>query len=80
MAIHIDAVYSNGVLLPATPIDLPDSTPVHVTVTPRGETAVPDLDGIQIQPRVTPEEFERILQEGAFRAPSLPADFSRDDI
>jgi predicted DNA-binding antitoxin AbrB/MazE fold protein len=34
MSAVVDAVYQNGVFRPATPPDLPDGTPVRLTVVP----------------------------------------------
>lgn len=88
MAFHIDAIYDNGVLRPATPLDLPDQTPVVVTVAPRGpmptgssEMSEAELEAeLQKPSTLTVEAFRRIVRRASFSAPSLPIDFDRDDI
>ena len=82
MAIHFDATYEDGVLRPQTPLDLPNSTPVHVTVVPRGGHAEQDQEDESLPdgPRLTVDQFLQIMRKGTFRANSLPVDFDRDDI
>ena len=39
--LETDAVYADGVLRPAEPLELPDGTPVHVSVSPQGSQPLP---------------------------------------
>lgn len=72
MVIHIESTYENGVLRPSEPLDLPNQTPVHVTVV--SEEILPDA------PQLTVDEFRKIMKEGTFRGGTLSVDFDRDDI
>jgi predicted DNA-binding antitoxin AbrB/MazE fold protein len=87
MVIHIDATYENGILRPSEPLNLPNATPVHVTVVPhtghKAEDALADdidEDVLPAGPILTVEEFRHVMEQGTIRAPSLPLDFDRDDI
>lgn len=83
MVIHIDATYENGVLRPSEPLDLPNQTPVHVTVVAqdRVEGEDPSTDeALPAGPEVSAADFRRILEQGSIRAGTLPIDFDRDDI
>jgi predicted DNA-binding antitoxin AbrB/MazE fold protein len=82
MVIHVDATYENGILRPSEPLNLPNATPVHVTVVPQSDILTDDTneDILPAGPVLTVEEFQRIMKEGTIRAPSLPLDFDRDDI
>ncbi|MDZ4656768.1 MAG: antitoxin family protein [Bythopirellula sp.] len=82
MVIHIEATYENGILRPSVPLNLPNSTPVHVTVVPRSDVVgdETDEDVLPQGPNLTVQEFRKVMEEGTIRAPSLPLDFDRDDI
>ena len=83
MAIHIQATYENGVLRPNEPLDLPNCTPVHVTVVPQNERLgeSDDLEEtLPDRPPITVEQFERIMSQGVIRAGTLSLSFDRDDI
>jgi predicted DNA-binding antitoxin AbrB/MazE fold protein len=82
MVIHTEATYENGVLRPSQPLDLPNATPVHVTVVPQSEVSSEESEEEVLPqgPSLTVEEFQRILKEGTIRGGSLPIDFDRDDI
>lgn len=60
--IEAEAVYDDGALRPAEPLDLPDGTPVHVTVEPAGEysreaeVAAPELVSTTTAPPLTTAE------------------------
>jgi predicted DNA-binding antitoxin AbrB/MazE fold protein len=82
MVIHVDATYENGILRPSEPLNLPNATPVHVTVVPQSDILADDTDEdiLPAGPVLSVEEFQRIMKEGTILAPSLPLDFDRDDI
>lgn len=84
MVIHIEATYENGILRPSEPLNLPNATPVHVTVVPHTDVLADDTDEEVLPPgrALTAEEFRRILKEGVIRGAGrgLPIDFDRDDI
>jgi predicted DNA-binding antitoxin AbrB/MazE fold protein len=89
MVIHVDATYENGILRPSEPLDLPNATPVHVTVVPHTghkteDTLADDIDEdvLPAGPILTAEDVRRIIEQGAIRGTGrgLPIDFDRDDI
>jgi predicted DNA-binding antitoxin AbrB/MazE fold protein len=83
MVIHIDATYENGVLRPSKPLNLPNQTPVHVTVVPQEQLEHSNSSAeeeLPEGPMVSLDDFRRILNAGTIRAGSLPNDFDRDDI
>jgi predicted DNA-binding antitoxin AbrB/MazE fold protein len=82
MVIHIEATYENGILRPSEPLNLPNATPVHVTIVAQSNILTEDNDEdiLPAGPTLTFEEFQRIMKEGTICAPSLPLDFDRDDI
>ena len=49
------AVYSGGMLQPETPLDIPDSTPVRLTVEPYSEPISEDVSDPKVAARVGPE-------------------------
>jgi predicted DNA-binding antitoxin AbrB/MazE fold protein len=79
----IEATYRDGVFYPTQPITLPENTRVEVAV-PAGLTEPLNREEILAlrpkAPKITPEEFEAIIKSNTFSAPSLPHDFSREDI
>jgi hypothetical protein len=95
MSIEFDATYRSGAIVPNQPLALPDNTPVHVVIIEK-DSAVPAAKprGISLKgltrdeiialrpksPKLTPEEFDAIIDKNSIAAPSLPPDFSRDDI
>lgn len=82
MVIHIEATYVNGILRPSEPLNLPNATPVHVTVVPRSDVLSDDTDEDVLPPGpiLTVEQFRNVMEQGTIRAPSLPLDFDREDI
>lgn len=85
MVIHIEATYENGILRPSEPLDLPNQTPVHLTVV--SEESFQDENSLSLideslpeGPMITVEDFRRIMEQNTLRARSLPIDFDRDDI
>lgn len=95
MSIEIDATYRAGAIYPDQPLALPENTPVHVvvvekdTATPGGKPRVVSTKGLTREqiialrpksPKLTPEEFDAIIEKHSISAPSLPPDFSREDI
>ena len=70
MRIDIDATYRDGVIHPASPLDLPDNTPVHVRIVPQPAGLWPDPfptrreDVLAIRPmppRITVEKFDSLV-------------------
>ena len=89
MTIDIDATYRDGALHPATPLNLPENTPVRVRVitepavfppSPFPTTREEVLAIRPKSPRITPEEFDAIIKKNSVSVGSLPIDFSREDI
>ena len=85
MELHFQATYEGGVLHPHQPLALPDHIRLDVTVKARDEAFVEEADNEEEvrpdAPRLTAEEFRRIIDEHALSAPrSLPMDFDRHDI
>jgi hypothetical protein len=95
MSIEFDATYRSGAIVPNQPLALPDNTPVRVVVVQKDATT-PERNprGISLKgltrdeiiamrprsPKLTPEEFDAIIEKYSISAPSLPPDFSREDI
>lgn len=73
MSETFQATYEGGVLRPDRPLALPELTRVVVFVQPATAQMPPP------EP-VSDEEFFRELDELAWDAPPLPADFSRADL
>jgi hypothetical protein len=89
MTIDIDATYRDGAIHPETPLNLPDNTLVRVRVVPKPEVFPPipfpttreEVLAIRPKsPRITPEEFEALVEKHSVSVGSLPVDFSREDI
>jgi hypothetical protein len=84
MTIHIDATYRDGVIQPDHPLALPENTPLHLVVVPKPagrQLTREEILAIRPQsPRITPEEFDAILDKYSVSVGSLPEDFSREDI
>lgn len=77
MSQEFHATYEHGILRLDTPLALPDQTRVTGIVSNVDSSIVPGTG----QPEMSPEEFERLLDELALdNVPPLPADFSRADI
>jgi hypothetical protein len=72
MSIEFDATYRDGAILPDVPLNLPNNTPVHVTVAAKSPSPP--------SPRITVEEFDALFKKHRFEAPPLRDDFSRADI
>lgn len=89
MTIDIDATYRDGALHPATPLNLPENTPVRVRVVTQPAVFPPSPfpttreEVLAIRPkspRFTAEELDALIKSFSISAPSLPDDFSRADI
>lgn len=95
MSIEIDATYRAGAIYPNQPLALPDNTPVRVVVVEK-DSAVSGANprGVSLKgltrdeiialrpksPKLTPEEFDAIIEKYSISVGSLPPDFSREDI
>lgn len=95
MSIEFDATYRSGAIIPNQPLALPENTPIHVVVVEK-DAAVPgakpravSLKGLTRDeiialrpnsPKLTPEEFDAIIEKYSISARSLPPGFSREDI
>jgi hypothetical protein len=89
MAIEASGAYRDGAIHPDQPLPLPENTPVRVIVVPQANFFPPvpfpitREDVLATWPkslRITPEEFDRIVDAYSISAPPLPDDFSRADI
>jgi predicted DNA-binding antitoxin AbrB/MazE fold protein len=87
MVLHFQATYEDGVLRPSVPLALPDRTRVEVTVVAadevlgkEAENEVEDEEVRPAAPRLTVEEFRRILANRGPGVGTLPIDFDRHDI
>ncbi|HMP07765.1 MAG TPA: hypothetical protein PJ982_15550 [Lacipirellulaceae bacterium] len=84
MSFEFDATYRDGAIQPDVPLNLPNNTPVHVTVATK--PSAPRRTGDEIvarrpkSPRITPEEFRALIANHAVHVGTLPPDFSREDI
>ncbi len=66
--IETEAIYADGVLQPASPLGLPEGTPVHVTVEPVGV----EVEPMEVPPSVA-EEVAPVVSKEA-QAVSIPAE------
>jgi hypothetical protein len=89
MPLEFDATYRDGALHPASPLNLPENTPLHVHVVPKQvgfppepfPTTREEILAIRPKsPRITPEEFAALVKKHSVSVGSLPVDFSREDI
>jgi predicted DNA-binding antitoxin AbrB/MazE fold protein len=83
MAIHINAIYQDGVLRPGVPLDLPNNTRVVITVAPVAKAPQCDEDESLLRhgpKQITVDEFHRILESLTISAPPLSPDWDRHDI
>jgi hypothetical protein len=84
MTIHVHATYRAGLIHPEVPLNLPDNTPVEVTIVPsnsHGLTPHPEDEPPRAKsPRITVEQFRAMLKEHSVSVGTLPIDFSRTDI
>ena len=84
MVLHFQATYEDGALRPDVPLALPDRTRVDVTVKAQDEAFVEEGDNEDEvrpeAPRLTVEEFRRILANRGPGVGTLPVDFDRHDI
>ncbi len=83
MTINVHATYRDGLIHPAVPLNLPDNTPVEVTIVASKGTvsAPPESDSPRpVAPRITVDELRSLLAKHAVTIGTLPADFSRADI
>ena len=85
MTIQVHATYRAGAIHPDFPLALPDNTEVNVVVVPVSDptkrTAREEIEAIRPKsPKITPEEFDALLDKYSISVGSLPVDFSREDI
>jgi hypothetical protein len=95
MSIEFDATYRSGAIVPNHPLALPENTPVRVVVVEKDAASTSDKPRVvstkgltreQIialrpkSPKLTPEEFDAIIDKYSVSVGSLPPDFSREDI
>jgi len=84
MMIHVHATYRAGLIHPDQPLNLPDNTPVDVTIVANSRDRSSSSGDSEPQrpssPRITVEELRALLDKYAVSVGSLPADFSRADI
>jgi len=84
VVLHFQATYENGVLRPNEPLALPDLARVDVTVKSQSEAIAENADDeeevLPEAPRLTVEEFRRILADRGPGVGTLPVDFDRHDI
>jgi predicted DNA-binding antitoxin AbrB/MazE fold protein len=82
MTIHVNATYRNGVIHPDQPLALPEGAELRVMVVPvvPGPAQGDTLSIRPESPKITPEEFDAILDKYSVSVGSLPVDFSREDI
>jgi hypothetical protein len=89
MTIDIDATYRDGAIHPDTPLNLPNNTPVRVSVVAKSADFPPipfptnreEVLAIRPKsPKITLEQFDALTKNFSISAPSLPDDFSRADI
>ena len=90
MSIEIDATYRAGAIYPNQPLALPENTPVRVVVVEKDvRPRVLSTKGLSREeivamrpksPRITPEEFDALIEKYSVSVGSLPPDFSREDI
>ena len=81
----IQATYRDGAFYPDQPLNLPENTPAQVVVVPhpaeQGKLSPEDIIARRPKsPKITPEEFDEIIKRNSISAPSLPVDFSREDL
>ena len=84
MTIHVHATYRAGLIHPEVPLNLPDNTPVDVTVVPTNGGPTRPIQEVEppraTSPRITVEQLRAMLEKHAVSIGSLPFDFSRADI
>jgi hypothetical protein len=84
MTIDIDATYRDGAIHPFAPLNLPNNTPVRVRVVAGEVSGALTKEQIVAlrpkSPRITPEEFDELINKHSVSVGSLPVDFSREDI
>ena len=81
----IQATYRDGAFYPDQPLNLPENTPAQVVVVaqPAEQEKLSPEDIIARRPKspkITPEEFEALIEKHSVSVGSLPPDFSRADI
>jgi predicted DNA-binding antitoxin AbrB/MazE fold protein len=75
----IEATYRDGAFYPVNPISLPENTRVEINLA--AQPTREEIIAIRPKaPKITVEEFDEILKRNTISAPSLPIDFSREDI
>jgi predicted DNA-binding antitoxin AbrB/MazE fold protein len=75
----IEATYRDGAFYPVNPISLPENTRVEISVP--AQLSHEEIIAMRPKaPKITVEEFDEILKRNTISAPSLPIDFSREDI
>lgn len=75
----IEATYRDGAFYPVHPINLPENTRVEVSVP--AQLSREEIIAMRPKaPKITVEEFDRIIKAKSITVGSLPVDFSREDI
>lgn len=75
----IEATYRDGAFHPVHPISLPENTRVEVSVP--AQLSREEIIALRPKaPKITVEEFDAIMKRNKLSAPSLPVDFSREDV
>jgi predicted DNA-binding antitoxin AbrB/MazE fold protein len=75
----IEATYRDGAFYPVHPINLPENTRVEVRVP--AQLSREEIIAMRPKaPKISSEEFCRIIKENSVSVGSLPLDFSREDI
>ena len=77
-----EATYRDGAFYPTQPISLPENSRVVITsIRAVEELTKEDILAMRPKaPKITVEEFDRIIRENSVSVGSLPPDFSRADI
>ncbi len=79
----IQATYRDGAFYPDQPLNLPENTPVQVTVMPQRAKELSREEIIAMRPtspRFTGEQLDALIKAHSVSVGSLPPDFSRADI
>jgi predicted DNA-binding antitoxin AbrB/MazE fold protein len=82
MTRSIEAAYEHGLLRPLEPLNLSENERVTLTIEDSSQGKNGEPSPIAPETDVSDEEFEQLLDELASgpALPSLPADFSRQDV
>jgi hypothetical protein len=83
MTINVHATYRDGLIYPAVPLNLPDNTPVEVTIVANDKTKSSTSEGDPpqvVSPRFTRDQLRQRIAQHGVSVGTLPVDFSRADI